>query len=865
MNAHTLTTLAAAALLSACQTLPPKETVRLASPKSAPSGDFVFISPAIWQGAGSVRDEGAAAFAGSHVNKSTVARAELFATALGCFELYVNDRLVTVSEGDNRADYLRPGATDTYLRRRFLSYDVTALWKNDAKANNVISAFVARSWFSDALGGRSDVKPAFALKARITYTDGSTDMFATDETWVASSETPFRRAGIYWGEIIDGAMPREASVCAARGAAAEVNMSFTGRVVPARGPGVSLRRDLALKPVAAYVYSEAALSADSRNADDRGSVVKSREYELDGDWPSSGIQLDKGETLVVDFGQNAAAIPEICATGKRSVQLVFRGGEALNDDKGEISRGCDGPGGSIYRANLGQLKRDGALVAYMFGDSAGGGEAVRITPSFTYLGYRYGEISATGPVTIHDIESIPVSSVAASMERGTLTTGSKFVNQLISNARWAMLSNWLSVPTDAPQRDTRMGRTGDAQIFAPAAMRFADTYGFLLKWMDDMRDAQSADAAGRYPDIAPRMRLGAEGYGHFGYADAGVAVPWTAWRMTGNKAIIEENWASMCAFVDWQAKTKYKTVAADRRDMGLYQPADWLSSDKFETSSRSAWEHGSLDPKALVYWDYLASCHWYWNTLKMTRMAMALGRERDAARYSAMMREARAHLRAEYFRDSGKLPAFLRDVDTAQAFALQLGLYDDSEARDEAVRALLTSVQKRGTCLGSGLLGTPIAMDAITYAAGRPDIAYTLLLQHKTPGWLNSVDMDATTTWERPDARTKKAGFARSPLNSMNSPAPGAVLEWLYATAAGIQPGEDGGFDREFTLAPITDRRLKSLKATQKTNRGTIVSHWRYEGCLKWTFTIPWGAKAHVIFGDVDKIYEEGTFTLEGK
>lgn len=797
-------------------------------------GGLTFVSPVgEWNGRELKCDEGSAAFAKRIRNDKPVARVAADVSALGCFEFYVNGKLASVSEDGNRRDYLRPGASDCQKRRYFITYDITSLWLSEKEKENVVAAFVARSWFSDFLGGRVDVKPAFGVRIRISYADGTSGTVETDESWVASFNTPFVRAGIYFGEIYDARVCHDAAKCAGAGRC-EVNLGFKGVVSPHEGPGISLRRDLAMVPVAAYSYRDVVGAADNTF----GRVEVKRK------WAGRGaFALEPGERLVVDFGQNAAAIPEIVATAEKGVTLSFKGAEMLNDSYGEKSRGNDGPGGSVYRANLRTLKDDGALVKYIF---AGNG-IERYTPSFTFMGYRYAEISATGPVVLHEVKSIPVTSVAKSMERGWITTGNAAVNKLVSNVRWGMYSNYLSVPTDCPQRNERLGWTGDAQVFAPAAFRVADVSSFMAKYMTDMCDAQ--DEKGRFPSFAPRQYwMGA--YGRFGWADAGVVIPWTTWRMCGDTSIVDANWLAMCRFVDFQSKTQYKTKLATD---DAFQNADWLS---YEDLAK-----GSVEQ--LVYWDYLAGCHWLKNARMMSDMAIATGRRDDAERFAKMSDEAHEYIKRAFFTDNDRLPAFLRDMQTPQLFALHLGLYDDQQAKDDAIQRLSRNIASHGECLQTGFLGTAIILDALTYGAGRPDLAYSLLLQRKCPSWLYSVDNGATTIWERWNSYTKENGFGPVGMNSFNHYAYGAVLDWIYGTAAGIQPGKDGGFDRRFVLSPIPDERLGSIHAEYRTNTGIIVSDWRYEGdSCRWHFEIPEGSVATVTFNGITADYAAGKYDL---
>ena len=810
---------------------------------------FRFISPAgAWRA--SDRDEGAAAFARRLRNAAPVERAEIFATALGAFELYANGTLVSRSEDGNRADFLRPGATDVERRRAFLSYDITSLWRRGAGEGNELSAFVARSWFSDAAGGRRDVKPALAAALCLVYADGAAEAVETDERWTASFRTPFVRAGIYWGEERDGRGPQDAAACAGD-VPAEPNAAFAGEVTPLEGPGVSLRQDLALAPRAARKYRETDIVGATPDA--FGAIPASCDLAD----PAAPVDLAPGERLVVDFGQNAAAVPEIEAVAAEGVRIEFRGGEALNDGRGERARGCDGPGGSVYRANLRGLADDGALVRYVF---AGRG-VERYRPSFTFLGYRCAELRATGPVRILSLRSVPVSSVSRAMERGLLRSGRGDVGRLVENARWGMRSNFLSIPTDCPQRDERMGWTADAQVFAPAALRFADVGGFLAKWTVDLRDAQAADPEGLFPAVAPRLSWGASRPGKVGWADAGVAVPWTIWRMTGDTRAVDDNFAAMARYVDRIALTRHRTLDG-------IQWADWLSDEQITPTGawppEHPWEGAWLLPEAQRYFDYLGGCHWLLDARRLAAMAAATGRGADAARYEAMAREARDYLRETFLGPDGGLLAIFRHLQTPAVFALRLGLCEGA-AREALAAALVANVEAHGFRVRTGFLGTPLLLDALSDDAGRPDVAYSVLLQEGEPGWLCTVRRGATTMWERWNGWSPEKGFGPAGMNSFNHCAFGCVADWIFGTAAGIRPGPAGGFDDRFALVPAPDPRLGLLEAEFRMKRGTIRSAWRYGpgGALAWDFEVPPGAVAEVSFAGERADFAAGRHHLE--
>ena len=818
-------------LLTGCQSLFTSKCEGARFEKSdAPSCNFTFIRPA----AEANRKIPVAAFNKTHTNRCNVKRAVIWATSLGSFELFINDKLVQVIEGDGRADYLRPGFTDVRKRRSYCAYDITDLWTKESAASNDISAFVACSWYSDLIGAET-LPPSFAAKLELTFEDGSKELLETGTDWSASYDTAFVRAGIYEGEKFDARLARTAKECAGEKKAV-VESSYKGIISRPVGAGVRLREDLALAPVEMYIWKEAKGAVEGKAF---GKIEKIRQY-LDGE----EIKLNKGEFLVIDFGQNAAAIPSFTASAPKGTTLSLKSAEMLNDANGEISRGNDGPAGSIYRKNLRSIKGN-SLAVYIFNGDAE--ESYR--PSFTFQGYRYLQLFANNDLTIKSIRSIPVTSIARADERGTIETGNPDVNKLIKNIRWGMYSNYLSVPTDCPQRDERHGWTADTQVFACSALYSADVYNFLRKWMQDVRDAQKN---GKYPSVAPWGNYMDCGLGKFGWADAGIIVPWTAWRMTGDTKIIEENLASMEIYM--------KVQQAAKGNLSLNANySDWLSYESVTKPDMTAKEKKELTK---TYWAYLSACYWMQNSLMMSDMCKAL--KVDDSKYVTMAQEAKAHIKSLIFDEKGFMLKPFSQMQTPQLFALKLGLYDNKKTKMSAIRALNNNFRINQDCLQTGFLGTSILMDTVTYNYDRPDLAYTLLMQRKNPSWLYSVDNGATTIWERWNSYTIEEGFGNAGMNSFNHYAYGAVLEWMYKSMAGIQPGAKGGFD-EFILAPVTDPRLDNVKASFRTNKGLIKSQWYYDGneCV-FSFTVPKGSKALVKFAGKEKVYTSGSYTLKG-
>ena len=624
------------------------------------------------------------------------------------------------------------------------------------------------------------------------------------------------------------------------------------------GAPIRHRDDLALEPVEAYVWKGVRDAADDRF----GKVHVVRRYRLD-----EPITIEKGETLVVDFGQNAAAVPCFQAEAAEGTTLTILPAEMLNDDNGLKSRGNDGPEGSVYRQNLRKLWHDGAIAEYTF---AGKG-IERYRPKFTFYGYRYASLSASDRVKILKLRSVPVTSTPKCVELGRLTTGEKDVNKLISNILWGQYSNYLSVPTDCPQRNERLGWCADTQVFCEAAAYNADVYGFLRKWMRDMRDTQHEN--GSFPGVAPHAQYGSQASEEIGWSDAGIIVPFTMWRQFGDTSIIDDNWEAMEKYLALTAKNKFDSPRANS-----HQWADWLSFEDYESAGGgadktrlSAWEtgpDGKRRPRAvtLKYWHFLGGCYWLWDARMMATMAEATGRAEAAARYAKMADEALAYIRANFVdKTDGQLLKEFRANQTPALFAFKLGLLTDEKAKAATKAALLDNIKAHKGCLTTGFLGTSILMDTLTYDVGVPDVAYSLLLQHENPSWLYSVDQGATTIWERWNSYVKATGFGPVGMNSFNHYAYGAVLAWMYGTMAGIREDLQAPGFKHIILAPLPDKRVGHAEACYDSAYGKIASAWRYDsdGKWTWTFTIPANTTATVtVPGGETKEYVSGTYTI---
>ena len=797
------------------------------------------------------------------VNEGEVASARWTTAGLGVYELYVNGTRV----GD---DFLKPGFTHPEKTKISFSYDVTKLLRRGKGETNVLAAAVSAGWWRDKIltplgtpdllstnglyrlpptwcrdkmvpGRRGFIgrKSAFRGVLDVRSADGATRRVGTDTAhWKAGIAGPVTLASIFEGEHYDARRRPgfDRAVYSAFGRP-EVNAEFAGEILPTDGAEVVLREDLTLKPVRAYAWKGVDGAGDAAY----GKVRVVREFA-----PEGPFAVGAGETLVVDFGQNAAAVPRFAFAAPAGTVLEARPAEMLNDANGLKARGNDGPEGSVYRVNLRAGYETGRLVRYTFA-----GKAVEdYLPRFTYFGYRYVSVTATAPVTILRLESVPVTSIRREMERGRIVTGDAAVNRLVANVWWGQLSNYLSVPTDCPQRNERLGWTADTQVFCEAAGYNADVTDFLRKWMRDLRDSQ--DARGGFPGVAPRAQYGGA-FMRIGWADAGVIVPYQAFRQSGDRRIVDENWDAMARFVAHVAATRYAHEAI-KGECDDFQWGDWLSLTRIESAPYRpeyaacvTGPGGSRTPKpeAIRYWNYLGGCYWAMDAQMMAEMAALTGRADAAAKYRAMAAEATAYLKATFLAADGTLDPLFAGMQTPALFALKLGLVEGA-AKAKTLEGLKASVAACGGTLHTGFLGTSIVMDTLT-ENGLSTLAYDLLLNRKFPGWLYSVDQGATTVWERWNSYTRQDGFGPAGMNSFNHYAYGAVLAWLYKTAAGIASDPAAPGFRRVVLAPKPDRRLGFVAADYRSAAGAVRSAWRYEGAKWiWNFTVPEGATAAV-------------------
>lgn len=788
-------------------------------PKPAAAG-FRFLFKLIYDSA--LRNAGSSIFRKEFEVKSGLLSARLYITSLGVFDAYLNGERIgnPGKDGEPVYDELKPGYTQPGSRALYYTYDVAPLLA--AGGTNALSAMVSNGWWRDDIVSNIGKQSALRAMLLLRYADGTTQTVASSTDWKAKTGGPVAAATIYDGEVYDARIPtgwKTSGYNDARWAAAVPNTEFAGSIDSATaGSGVGVREDLTLTPQTVRVLFGAAGITTKRY----GNSIVVGEYS-----GNEEFTLKMGRAAIVDFGQNFAGVAQITAEGPRGTVVRIRHAEMLNEKDGIIARGNDGPGGNIYTKNL---RGADAMAIYVL---AGEGEET-YRPVFTYFGFRYAEIIASEDIRISGIKGLVMTSVQE--DTGSITTSDSALNKLVQNTLWGQYSNYVSVPTDCPQRDERLGWCADTQVFSAAACYNAESYNMLRKWMRDMRDCQRSDGA--FPVIAPYGKY--MWHAQLGWSDAGIVVPYNAYRMYGDSTIVAENYEAMRKFMDVY-------MASTGKEGGGLAYGDWL-----------AFEANDDDLKRLIGIAYFA-----WDAQMMAEMAKALGKTGDEAKYRAVYQEEKEYFISRYINPDGTLK---RTQQTACLMALKMDLFPDESSKQAAVQALVDNIERNGNKLQTGFLGTAFLLDVLTQI-GRNDIAYKVLLQHECPSWLYCVDMGATTMWERWNSYTKEAGFGDPGMNSFNHYAYGVVAEWLYSRMAGIRCDLSAPGFKKIILEPVADPSLEFVDCRYESPYGTIKSGWRYENGLPvYEMTVPANTSATVYLPERAAAYtvSGGTATFIG-
>lgn len=509
------------------------------------------------------------------------------------------------------------------------------------------------------------------------------------------------------------------------------------------------------------------------------------------------IKTPAGET-VIDFGQNMTGYVEFRIKGTPGAQATISHGETLDRD------------GNFYNANY---RSADAQIKFICD-----GEEHTYKSALTFFGFRYIRLE-NWPDEVKK-ENFTAIVVHSDIRRtGYFECSDETVNKLFKNIIWGQKSNFLDVPTDCPQRDERLGWTGDAQVFVRTASLNFDVERFFKKWLHDLAADQGRD--GCVPHVVPNIfdDMG----GSSAWSDAAVICPWEIYRTYGDKKILEDQFDSMKAWIDWMRER-----SENGRRSGGSHFGDWLGLDSTEGSYKGS------TPEELI-----ATAYYKYSTELFIKAAHALGR--DVAEYENIPAEAAAAFRREYM-ENGR-------VKNATQTACVLALYFDITDDRAATATQLNELVKRAGHLETGFVGTPYLLHALS-DNGYAETAYDLLLRREYPSWLYPISKGATTVWEHWDGIKPDGTMWSTDMNSFNHYAYGAVADWMYGAAAGINSDPDRPGFEHIIFRPVTDRRLDFVKASIDTRRGTVASEWRREnGRIKYIFTVPEGCGASVIIG----------------
>jgi alpha-L-rhamnosidase len=655
---------------------------------------------------------------------------------------------------------LAPGWTSYSHRLRYQTYDVSELVQ---PGQNKIEVLLGNGWYRGRLGfqgGRAKYGDRLALLAQLEVTTAD----GTVHTIATDESWSARDSGVVGDDLYDGQRTdlRGPANGGREGTVEDVDGDLSRLVAP-DGPPVRVTQTLS---------------------------------------PVTVFSSPSGATLV-DFGQNLVGGVRLRVRGHASGdEVVVRHAEVL--EEGELG--------------VRPLRTAKATDSYVL---SGGGEEV-LESRLTFHGFRYAEVSGVSDLRLDDLEAVVVGSDLR--RTGWFTSSSALLNRLHENVVWGMRGNFVDVPTDCPQRDERLGWTGDIQVFSPTANFLFDSAGFLTSWLADLAAEQEPD--GSVPFVVPDV-IGNPGPAAAAWGDAAVVVPWVVYQRSGDASLLERQLPSMRAWVDRIAGL----AGSDRLWSGGFQFGDWLDPTAPPDDPAAA----QADP------DVIATAHLARSAEIVALAAEVVSDLETAKRYEGLAAEVRDAFAGEYVTAGGRV---LSDAPTAYALALEWALLPTESQRTRAGRRLADLVRTSGFRISTGFVGTPLMTDALT-SVGEVDVAYRLLLQTGCPSWLYSVSMGATTVWERWDSMLPDGSINPGEMTSFNHYALGAVADWMHRTVAGLAPAAPGY--REIEVRPLPGGGLTSASARHLTPYGEASVSWqRADGRMSLQVQVPVGSSATV-------------------
>lgn len=696
--------------------------------------------------------------------KEEVVSARLYVASRGIFQFYINGQKV----GN---DYWGTGWTDYKIRIQANTYDVTKMLVEDD--TNTLSAVIANGWYAgqNCWGhGWKDmygIVPELLAQLEITYKNGKREIFPTDVSWKSGfGGTTF--ADIYAGEEFDA------------------NKEPADWKLPqfddSKWDGV-LVKDLEKVP-----------SIDPR----RNTPVVAETYL----YPLSVKQIGEG-AFIFDFGQNMVGVPRISIPSSPGRKIKIRYAEMLNPD------------GTMYTENYRAARSEDYYTCSGMG-------VEEWQPAFTFHGFRYVELSGFPANVKPSLDWIRGVVLHTEMPFiGSFVCSSQKINQLQSCIQWGQRGNFLSVPTDCPQRDERLGWTGDAQVFAPTAAFNMDVSAFFSKWMQDVRDAQLSN--GLVPIFAPKMGDNSESPA---WSDAVAVIPWEMYLAYGDEKILRDNYEAMKKWVEYQKSTSKELI---RPALGF---GDWL-----QPNSKNG--RAGDTPK-----DLIGTAYFIRSADIVSKAAKVLGYREDSEKYSSLASDIRNAFMKKFVKEDNTVEG---DCQTAYLLPLAFDIIPESRSQ-KVFEKLLKTIERNNWHLSTGFVGTPLINEVLT-RFGRTDIAYKLLNNETYPSWLYPINQGATTMWERWNSYSHETGFGDVTMNSFNHYAYGAIGQWMYKNIAGLWYDENNPGYKNIIFAPKLGGGLTFANATHLTPYGMASSGWRIsDGVMEWSITIPANATGTIVF-----------------
>jgi alpha-L-rhamnosidase len=708
------------------------------------------IDVSLWQGAYiSAHCEGvkdASCFRQELSVKKEVKKAYIYATAKGIFELFMNGKKV-----DN--ELFAPGWTNYKMYTYYRAYDVTDIIED---GDNCIGAILGDGWFKGAIGFRGEcsiygTRVMMLVNLRIEYCDGTVETIASDGSWKVSYG-PILQSSFLYGENYDARMEL--------------------------GDWSSVGFDSSTwKDADAHLFDKEYWDNKEWGGQKLGLNLMahpSSPVRPIHEFPAKDVWSTMPGSYVFDLGRNFAGIVRIKLTGKPGQMIRLRFAEVLN------------PNRTLYVENLRSASSTDTYIC------KGGDEVWE--PKFTFHGFQYVEVTGIDNPSLDTIVGIAISS---DIERtGSFRCSNDDVNTLYDNTYWTQRANFVEIPTDCPQRDERLGWTGDALAFVNAAAYNTDISAFFTKWLKDLRDTQREN--GSVANVAPSVVID-DLRADAAWADAIVGCPWALYKFYGDKQVLRDNYEAMRGHVAYYKATSENLIRKATHCFG-----DWLSDN-------------AHTPNEVVQTAFFAK-----STATVAEVAKLLGEEVDAIEYAKLAEEIKVAFNKEFVAEDGKVTG---DTQTGYLLALAFDLLPES-LRDNAVDFLVENIEKRGNRLSSGFIGTSILMPTLS-RFGRDDVAYKLLLQTEYPSWLFPIKNGATSIWERWNGWTPETGPGDSGMNSYSHYSFGAVVEWMYRTIAGIDMLKPG-FE-EISIAPVPGGNITWVDCSYHSIKGLIVSNWKIE------------------------------------